>query len=51
MKGVGKDVLAMRAVVGEEALTSEDKLYLKFTENFENKFLSQGMNVENGFII
>ncbi|KAK8799711.1 hypothetical protein WA158_006259 [Blastocystis sp. Blastoise] len=38
----GKDVMAMKAVVGEEALTSEDHLYLKFTENFENKFISQG---------
>lgn len=38
----GKDVLAMKAVVGEEALTQEDKLYLKFTEDFERKFLSQG---------
>jgi len=38
----GKDVVAMKAVVGEEALSPEDKLYLKFTDNFENKFLRQG---------
>lgn len=38
----GKDVLAMKAVVGEEALTQEDHLYLKFTEDFERKFLCQG---------
>ena len=37
----GKDVLAMKAVVGEEALSDEDLLYLKFTENFERKFISQ----------
>lgn len=39
---MGKDVLAMKAVVGEEALTPEDLTYLKFTERFERKFLSQG---------
>mmetsp|Transcript_14361 Transcript_14361/g.37784 ORF Transcript_14361/g.37784 Transcript_14361/m.37784 type:complete len:492 (+) Transcript_14361:64-1539(+) len=38
----GKDVLAMKAVVGEEALTQEDMLYLKFTEKFESKFIAQG---------
>jgi len=41
---VGKDVIAMKAVVGEEALTDEDKLYLEFVEKFEEKFLSQGYN-------
>jgi len=39
---IGKDVQAMKAVVGEEALTSEDLLYLEFLEKFEKKFLSQG---------
>ena len=39
---MGKDVLAMKAVVGEEALTSEDMMYLRFTERFERRFLSQG---------
>jgi V-type H+-transporting ATPase subunit B len=38
---VGKDVQAMKAVVGEEALTPEDKLYLEFVEKFENRFLAQ----------
>merc|ERR1711963_414837 len=38
----GKDVLAMKAVVGEEALSAEDKLYLEFLEKFENKFVTQG---------
>lgn len=32
----------MKAVVGEEALTPEDMTYLRFTERFERKFLSQG---------
>merc|ERR1712070_253983 len=38
----GKDVLAMKAVVGEEALTEEDRSYLKFTEKFEGSFIAQG---------
>jgi V-type H+-transporting ATPase subunit B len=38
----GKDVIAMKAVVGEEALSQEDKLYLAFTEKFETKFVAQG---------
>jgi len=39
---IGKDVLAMKAVVGEEALSTEDHLYLEFLENFERKFIAQG---------
>merc|ERR1711966_402269 len=39
---IGKDVLAMKAVVGEEALSSEDLLYLEFLEKFEDKFVNQG---------
>lgn len=38
----GKDVLAMKSVVGEDALTSEDLLYIQFIENFEKSFLTQG---------
>jgi len=38
---IGRDVQAMKAVVGEEALTPEDKLYLEFLEKFEHKFLAQ----------
>lgn len=40
---IGKDVLAMKAVVGEEALSSEDLLYLEFLEKFEGQFVAQGM--------
>jgi V-type H+-transporting ATPase subunit B len=36
------DVMAMKAVVGEEALSMEDHLYLSFFERFEGKFVSQG---------
>ena len=32
----------MKAVVGEEALSSEDKLSLDFLEKFERGYLSQG---------
>jgi V-type H+-transporting ATPase subunit B len=32
----------MKAVVGEEALTQEDKLSLEFLEKFERTFISQG---------
>ncbi|KAK9828306.1 hypothetical protein WJX74_008078 [Apatococcus lobatus] len=39
---IGKDVQAMKAVVGEEALSSEDMLYLEFLDKFENKFVNQG---------
>lgn len=40
---LGKDVLAMKAVVGEEALSLEDHLYLQFVEKFEGKFINQGL--------
>lgn len=39
---IGKDTLAMKAVVGEEALSEEDRLYLEFLEKFEGQFLRQG---------
>lgn len=32
----------MKAVVGEEALTSDDLLYLEFLQKFEKNFISQG---------
>ncbi|XP_065647153.1 V-type proton ATPase subunit B isoform X2 [Hydra vulgaris] len=39
---IGKDVQAMKAVVGEEALSSDDLLYLEFLQKFEKNFISQG---------
>lgn len=39
---IGKDVQAMKAVVGEEALGPEDLLYLEFLGKFEKNFISQG---------
>merc|ERR1712159_102334 len=38
----GKDTMAMKAVVGEEALTDEDKLYLQFHDRYEKEFVKQG---------
>ncbi len=32
----------MKAVVGEEALTPDDLLYLEFLQKFEKNFISQG---------
>merc|ERR1711871_18191 len=39
---MGRDVLAMKAVVGEEALSLDDHLYLSFLDRFETKFVAQG---------
>uniref|UniRef100_S4R840 Vacuolar proton pump subunit B n=1 Tax=Petromyzon marinus TaxID=7757 RepID=S4R840_PETMA len=39
---IGKDVQAMKAVVGEEALTPDDLLYLEFLQKFEKTFIAQG---------
>ncbi len=38
----GRDLRDLVAVVGEEALTDRDKLYLKFADEFERKFIAQG---------
>eukprot|EP01134_Creolimax_fragrantissima_P003060 CFRG3060T1 len=38
---IGRDVMAMKAVVGEEALSSEDLLYLEFLDKFEQQFINQ----------
>lgn len=39
---IGRDAAAMKAVVGEEALSPEDKLALEFLEKFEKEFVGQG---------
>ena len=38
----GKDLRSLSAIVGEEALGTSDKLYLKFADEFERKFVNQG---------
>ncbi|KAJ2355750.1 Vacuolar ATP synthase subunit B [Coemansia sp. RSA 2618] len=39
---IGRDAQAMKAVVGDEALSPEDKLSLEFLEKFERTFIAQG---------
>ncbi|BEI84260.1 hypothetical protein CcaverHIS002_0408640 [Cutaneotrichosporon cavernicola] len=39
---VGKDAASMKAVVGEEALSADDKLALEFLDRFEHEFVGQG---------
>merc|ERR1712117_822626 len=38
---IGQDTKAMKAVVGEEALSEDEHKYLEFTDKFENKFVKQ----------
>lgn len=40
----GREVRELMVVLGEGALSDIDKVYLKFAEQFENEFLSQGEN-------
>jgi V-type H+-transporting ATPase subunit B len=47
---IGKDVMGMKAVVGEEALSPEDLLYLEFLDKFEGGFVNQGV-YENRSIV
>ena len=37
----GRDLRSLAAVVGEEALSATDKLYLKFADVFEERFIKQ----------
>merc|ERR1711904_505002 len=39
---IGQDTRAMKAVVGEEALSEDEHKFLEFTDKFEQKFLTQG---------
>jgi len=39
---IGRDAASMKAVVGEEALSNEDKLSLEFLEKFEKTYINQG---------
>merc|ERR1711871_1341590 len=38
----GQDTEAMKSVVGEEALTEEDKMHLDFLDKFNQEFVNQG---------
>ncbi|KAK0257132.1 Vacuolar ATP synthase subunit B [Friedmanniomyces endolithicus] len=39
---IGRDAASMKAVVGEDALSDEDKLSLEFLERFEKGYIAQG---------
>merc|ERR1712048_491243 len=39
---IGQDTRAMKAVVGEEALSEDEHKYLEFTDKFETEFVRQG---------
>ena len=41
---IGREQQAMKAVVGEEALSQEDLLYLEFLGKYEKNFINQGTN-------
>ncbi|GAB5355392.1 hypothetical protein AAMO2058_000201700 [Amorphochlora amoebiformis] len=41
MYALGKDKQSLKAVVGEEALDDEEKLYIQYEEQFEKEFLNQ----------
>jgi len=41
MYAQGKDLVAMKAVIGEEALSHDDRKFLEFTEKFEKTFVTQ----------
>lgn len=43
----GRDLRKLVAIVGEEALTETDRLYLKFADEFERKLIGQGMTNRN----
>jgi V/A-type H+-transporting ATPase subunit B len=40
----GKDARALAAIVGEEALSELDRKFLKVANNFERKFVNQGLD-------
>ncbi len=40
----GKDAKELMTILGEAALSDDDKLYAKFAEAFEKKYVSQGNN-------
>ncbi len=40
----GRELRALSAVVGEEALTEVDRLYLRFADEFEKRFVTQRIN-------
>ncbi len=44
----GRDLRSLSAIVGEGALTQEDKQFLHFADEFEKRFVGQGKNEDRG---
>ena len=42
----GKDAKELMVILGESALTDIDKMYAKFADEFENKYVSQGYDAD-----
>ena len=42
----GKDAKELMVILGEAALTDIDRLYAKFADEFEKKYVSQGYNTD-----
>ena len=42
----GKDAKELMTILGEAALTDVDKLYAKFADEFENRYVSQGYETD-----
>ena len=42
----GKDAKELMVILGESALTDIDRLYAKFADEFEKKYVSQGYNTD-----
>jgi len=44
-----QDVRSISAIIGKEALSANERLYLDFGNEFENKFIKQGVNERRTF--
>ena len=44
----GKDAKELMVILGESALTDIDKLYAKFSDEFEREYVSQGYGTDRG---
>jgi V/A-type H+-transporting ATPase subunit B len=42
----GKDAKELMVILGEAALTDIDKLYAKFSDEFEEKYINQGYRTD-----
>ena len=44
----GKEAKELMTILGEAALSDDDKLYAKFAEEFEERYVSQGNETNRG---